>query len=371
MAKKTFSLFGGEWVRFSRYVVKEGYIRPQPGARLNVYNPWEEFEKAHRVHRTLDAPYTPLLQLGAKLEFQPERTGSSLLDSRFTPTEPSKRAIVEWSEAHGPLGILHSVVQTFTPVPRWERAPPPAVSRLFREGEGLQKDTPDLAKSAWCYTKSAGRWYSWQIQTVGPVEKKTRIGDVVPKYQGPVDFEPGVLLWPFAVGELGESFGQWNKEKFSGMWSKFFPDVPPKEREAYPYPRPNKEKFFRIYAEPVPAFAAWAKWFYEAVEILGNLKRGKSAATDHEKSAVYFLNALTASIGPSLKITDSALKQEWMSASLLASYAMMVIQDLTVGHKFHACLTCRTPFISDSENTRYCSPRCRRTMQKRRYRSRK
>ena len=36
----------GKWWRFSAYEIREGFIRPAPGAKLTVYDPWEEYRQA-------------------------------------------------------------------------------------------------------------------------------------------------------------------------------------------------------------------------------------------------------------------------------------------------------------------------------------
>ena len=38
----------GQWYRFDRYEVRDGYIRPVPGAGGGEYDPWASFRARHR-----------------------------------------------------------------------------------------------------------------------------------------------------------------------------------------------------------------------------------------------------------------------------------------------------------------------------------
>src|SRR5947208_4297865 len=59
------------------------------------------------------------------------------------------------------------------------------------------------------------------------------------------------------------------EEPLGRTWARFFPSVPARERERYPYPPPLTEAFWRLYAEPVEDFLDAARALRDA---LGQIK---------------------------------------------------------------------------------------------------
>src|SRR5690349_13705292 len=66
-ALKSFEV-SGEWFRWSRYRMVNKVIVPMPGAELNEYDPWKAYRSNAGKYRTVDQPYTSLLELQRKLE---------------------------------------------------------------------------------------------------------------------------------------------------------------------------------------------------------------------------------------------------------------------------------------------------------------
>jgi hypothetical protein len=88
-------------------------------------------------------------------------------------------------------------------------------------------------------------------------------------------------------------------------------------------------------------------------------------------TAVRALHTLLAPVQPSLTVgSDAQYRQTWRTRSLLSSFALMALLDLTEQRRVLTCRTCGRVFVSGAYQARYCSERCRATAQKRAYRAR-
>jgi hypothetical protein len=147
-------------------------------------------------------------------------------------------------------------------------------------------------------------------------------------------------------------------------WGKFFPDVPEKEKETYFYPIPNSDDFWSLYAESIEDFLTGALLLHDAIEETELEPNEEYAQTLH-----YNLNFLLPPVSTIIKRSeDGSLQQRWMAPSLLSCFATMAAQDLTQNRKVLACENCNKMFVTEAYQARYCSDKCRRTAQKRRYR---
>src|SRR3954466_2189743 len=50
------------WPRFSEYEVYDGRVRPKPGSRSRLYDPWQEYLNSRKASR-IQPPHVELLQL--------------------------------------------------------------------------------------------------------------------------------------------------------------------------------------------------------------------------------------------------------------------------------------------------------------------
>ena len=118
------ALAAGSWWRFSRYEIRDGYIRPAPGARLRRYDPWKRWHKTRAVNRRSDGsvrgatPYRELLEMLNKLEYRsvgadsPEFTPAQVDMLAGPLTADSEQRILNWCARYGLLGILqHRLLQ--------------------------------------------------------------------------------------------------------------------------------------------------------------------------------------------------------------------------------------------------------------------
>ena len=76
-------------------------------------------------------------------------------------------------------------------------------------------------------------------------------------------------------------------------------------------------------------------------------------------------------VGPSVGILiDGTIQQHWPSTSLLGTFALMALQDLSSPNTIHICQHCQSLYVTTTYQTQYCSDKCRNTAQKQRYRAR-
>lgn len=371
-----FDINRGTWWRFSRYQLKDGYIRPVKGAKLEEYDPWQayreswEFDPAMDTlprwanRRKQDSPYQSLLNLINTLSFK-VGTGTN----RFLLTTEGEKSLLEWCAQNGLLGILPQRVQMVTLAPRWTNGDelyPPPPTNVYRTIIRYIRDNTERSTRGWAIG----------MDISNPTPDLSLWGQLVSEeYQPSTGMRPGVLLhsaelyYPHGIekakqsaqpimassmaGEISTS--AWKEEPLSLTWARFFPDVPKEERETYMYPAPLTEHFWEIYAEHIEDFVTGALTLYEGV------------VNRFEEE----INSLIAPVSMVIRESpEDTFSQEWVSPSLLASFAVMAAQDLTQHRRLQNCENCNKLFVTESYQARYCSDRCRRTSQKRRYRQR-
>jgi hypothetical protein len=83
------------------------------------------------------------------------------------------------------------------------------------------------------------------------------------------------------------------------------------------------------------------------------------------------LQALVEPVGLTPRLSDEGrVDQQWVATSLLASFAAMALQDLSVRRRVLGCAVCGRLFLSKAPRATYCRRTCRLTAQKRAYRER-
>ena len=149
--------------------------------------------------------------------------------------------------------------------------------------------------------------------------------------------------------------------------------MPREQRNTYPYPLPLTEAFWQQYAEPVDDFIRAARDLVAAVTTLARLKEAGalSEVTHQDRTrALDALHGLIQAVQPVLRWTeDGTVHDAWAAPSLIAAFGMMVRQDLAQ-RRLARCQRCDRLFTSEAYQARYCSARCRQTVQKRRQRRR-
>lgn len=349
------------WVRFPRYELRDGVIRPARGAQPEAYDPWEDYTAARGGWGGGggSAPYEALLELLWSVRLRPARTGEAAhLDAA------SELLVLDWCEAHGLLGILSHETEVAYLTPRWVdtyRMPEfqalglrfvPA-QRSYAWGATGWQPTDEgswtaMSPSLACSVKEEGALVSSRLwsETWGPPRVVAR--SVV---------EGVVTMQPLEVA-----------------WGPYFPDVPSRDKETYRYPEPLSDEFWATYGEPVDSFISTAALFHDTLQELGlEVREGEDAVSylTRRSLANRAFFGLVAGVHPTFDVTWETYRRAWRSKSLLASYAMMAYLDLTEGKQVRSCDVCGKPFVTRAYQARYCSARCRQTATQRAYRDRK
>ena len=361
--REPIELTAGLWWRFDRYDIRDGYIRPEPGAKLERYDPWANYRAARGRGRDTDPPFQSLLRLLKRVVIRP--TGREHL---YALTPDSKTMVISWCEKYGLLGVLIQRAQAVALAPRWEQ-PMQSASDAVQNHRSDDLLMPILRQ----YFRTSLGWADRQQVvmgrgTHGMADAPKQQGQLVPSDTVPREWpRPHVLLHDLDKAECKE-------EPLGKTWAQFFPDVPQEQRETRLYPVPLSEQFWTLYAEPVDAFFEAANVLQQAVEGLSHAKPVATASEDDDRRLLLGMKRLHVLAAPASPVIipqdDGSFEQRWIAPSLLASLAMMVLQDLT-GNRALTCEVCGAPFLSSAYQGRYCSKTCGYTARKRRQRAKK
>jgi hypothetical protein len=312
------------WWRFDRYEIHDAVIRPAQGSQLSRYDPWADFQQI-RTQTSGQPGYVELAHLASILRADPATKGY------LTGLSPESRSkILAWCNRHGLLGVL---------LGRWE-----SVTLSPQRNVGDRRLHTQV------------RYLKGYDTTVDEYETR---GDQPPS-------RSCILIHGLSDLHIKE-------EALAETWYRFFPSVPERERETFPYPMPYSQAFWELYAEPVSEFWRGARLFAGCVEHLGPpVKLGTKEKLGSEESrrlaraqAVHTLNLLRKDVNQVLVDENDGLRQQWVSPSLLASFAEMFIQDVVTGARAQYCECCGKLFITQAYQAVYCSQPCRLRQQKR------
>jgi hypothetical protein len=363
---------GGLWWRADRYEIRDGRIRPIPGAEIEPYDPWATYVRTRRGISGADspsAPYSALLELAWRARLITPRAGQR---ARLTPEWEA--LILEWCASHGLLGIVLQETEAAYYAARWGNA------RV--DDDGQREGVLQPIRITYTWTGSVwevGGWARQEEPWSLPADPLRRV---------PFDNEDGIYQGQLVRPELVA--GRWRPEilarstedaaytsrMLGPAWGAFFPAVSPDERSTHEYPWPAGERWWAEYAEPVERFLEAGSLL---LEVLTTLEPGvdpkESWAARHggvPTRGQIALHSLLQSVRPTLhRSSDGDWTGGWRTKSLLSTYAMMAYLDVLAGKRILSCDTCGKPYVSGAYQARYCSDRCRNTALKRAYRSRR
>ena len=324
----------GQWWRFTRYELKDGYIRPAPDATLSAYDLWSEPSPG------ADTAYELLANLVPR--------GWDAGDNG-TVSPDTAAAVLEWCEQYGLLGVLLQRVEKVV-LQAWtedERA-------ILQEWNGTEEETDRYQIRRQFHRVPQG----WQT-----VSYK----DWIAEGEAPQADPAGVML------HLIDDSVEMVFEPFGRTWAQFFPSLPRDQWESYRYPKPLSEEFWDLYCEPVEEFMNTAAWLQEK---LTTLAKGRETTDDGRVVpypddyvlAIHELNDHVGTVRWFLQQRPDSFMQRWGSPSLFTSLVLRALQDVAGAKRPLICLTCRRLFVSPAYQARYCSSRCRQTMNKRAFR---
>lgn len=324
----------GYWKRFSRYEIRDGFIRPARGAEGEYYDVWEEYEntlKATGIDGGRQPPYQRLFQA---LRPVLEEHGD------FGPLPPkTEAALLDWCAEYGLLGVLLSRVQVVHSAAIWDRD----------DNEGK------VYASQRTYVRHGGRWNWYGTSTDASVDDflpdEAINGSLVSEEGYRERFQPPGVLIHDLYG------GRWKWESLDETWADFFPNARKNDPLIYNYGPPTSERFWTTYAEPLPVFLEAARSLYRSV--LG------------EPTKTHLLR-LASSLTPSLRFSGKRYDRErydlyWAGPSLLASLGYMALLDFTKEKHLRHCQNerCGAVLVARSPHRKFCRPQCRMAVEKR------
>jgi hypothetical protein len=158
-------------------------------------------------------------------------------------------------------------------------------------------------------------------------------------------------------------------EPLAQTWARFFPGVPTQEQNTFAYPQPLTDSFWKMYAEPVKDFLTGAHALQEVLIAIG-LQTNQELRAIHEfmtGGLPTVINALGAPSGLAAPLRQRGrVGLNWVGGSLLASFTMMMLEDLSSGRAVQC--PCGQLFVSSAYQARYCSHRCRWRFEQRKHR---
>ena len=341
------SIAAGKWLKFDRYELRSGCIAPVRGAKTRTYDPWKLRERPYQALAELvgshDAPHLPALQ--------PELV----------------EAVIGWCNRYGLLGTLFHRVVAVTLWPRWRRL-------AFDD----RKDREVFVPEQHTHVHVPAGWRTQTIRYSNCISKdSSQLGAPVSKEKMPERARQSMAIMIDLPG-FSSPGDPVRVEPLESMWARYFPDVPSGERTVYAYPDPLSQEFWEMYAEPVHEFVQAARLLTNALEVIRNPQRNNPVAAwfglsqsprSARNSALYQLSELASCTSPVLeRKRDGSLHHRWVAGSLLSSLALRAMEDLAA-KRLHRCGTCGHLFLSEAHQVEYCTPKCRHTMQKRRFRS--
>ena len=341
-----------EWIRFDRYLIEEDVIQPDLDSAMTLYDPWQDYEVSRRGRAEKDPPYQALLRFISEPLFDPAIIRDLDGGIRLPLASGTFDRLIAWCEQHGLLGILPHRTRVMNLAPY-------ALRQQYVDeetGEPVDEGVPHQT----IHALIGGTWQDIYA------ENEAR-DDAVhhPEVPLPPDLIPPGWSGPSVLLESMEWGIVEQGSLRDDVWP-FFPDVPEDEAETHQYPRPLSEEFWKGYGEPVWKFIRGAAAFQQAVLNVG----ARKIATRQEglRNLHALAGAVRVTVEPGPKGT---YRQRWASPSLLATYALMFLQDLVGGHHVRQCKACHQVYAAAAYQSKYCSARCRQRLEKRRHRERK
>ena len=267
-----------------------------------------------------------------------------------TVSPDTAAAVLAWCQQYGLLGVLLQRIEKVV-LQAWTED----TKAILQEWNGTEEER-DRYQIRVQFRRNPRGW------------QPTIKHDLIVEGESPPDDSAGVMLHPI------DDSVKMGFEPFGKTWPRFFPSVPHDQRESYRYPVPLTQKFWALYHEPIEEFIDTAALLEEHLTTLAKDRETVPGFTirsvDNYALAIHALNEYVETVRWHLQQTPNGMVQRWASPSLFASLVLMALQDVAGAKRPRICLTCRRLFVSPAYQARYCSVRCRYTMNKRTYRKR-
>jgi hypothetical protein len=315
-------LFGDYWVK-SQYEIHNDRIRPAAGATMIRYEPWDDYSPPIGK-QTRTRPYQSLLTLGA------------IAAEHSYDSDEFKAAALDFVTKHGPLGILLHRLETIVLPQRASKANP----KIPQQSAWGAFDRAIAAARRFEQTTYFRTTQGWKEQVTRSAEQKDFSGAFLRN-------ENGMELQPL-----------------KDVCEEFFPGL-----ESASLPLPFSEDFWTGYSELVLHFWNAASQFCNAIED-ARIRPRRGQEWLRFGIGLTALGELTRPVRHNLyPYKAGKLRLGWVCHSLLAVFAMMATQDLAQNRLLRcARRDCQAYFVTQAKMAKYCSARCRKAVQMRRYR---
>lgn len=305
----------GRWWRFEEYAISDGYIRPRWPTRMVEYDPWAGFWRGPRA-RVSHRPYQELINLVRGIAVH--ESGEVELNAA------QQQTLLGWCSRYGLLGLLPHA--SSIAVVEWRTSEP---GRTY-------------------FVRNADGWYSW-----------TELDRVMYEHESrPTGERRSEAIVQHPLGMI-------QAQALHRAWGRFFPSENA-ERDwgtlrGAP-PQPLSDEFWHRYAEPVSEFVGAAQRLGAALTVPPRPKASRSSPK------LDLLDRLVAGSEPVLERGSHRRFQfRWRPPSLLATLALMGMQDLTHERRLYQC-PCGNVVTSTDPKTKYCSPQHRERYRKQAWR---
>ena len=349
----------GEWARWSQYELVNATVVPAKGAELLRYDPWQGFRTNVGLYRTVEQPYVAFLELNRKLKalantgvrpFRADSRHAGEHTSLNGPQNEADQVVLDWCNQHGLVGLVPVLCNSIRLPPQIEKD----------ERGGCVKITHAH------HFRDGGIWHS--LVQEGEIVCCGEDCDTTARKAVASDPKPTVT-WFDWMSHLYE-------EKPLDYFRQFFPGPQHNEWvESFAPPKPITANFWKAYCEPTRDLCRWCENFALSVDYLSGWGGGRGSDSEQGKAeqAHWFLVGLSQSAAPTFRFHAgrNSIDEVRVSAGLLSSYALMFLWDRMDSRRALRCGVCDRYFVTDEQRAEYCSPRCRNTAQKRRFRARR
>lgn len=367
------------WWRFSRYELRDDFLRPAPGATLQSYVPWDLHQESRQSEKR--GHQSPYQELAALLD---EFHGALNYSAEFVPTPQAVDTLLDWCRRYGLLGLLlqQSEMVFFPPMSVWacgdpdpaaESEPTWVLTHYTREPGAWHVHTEFCSPS---YAK----WNDHAFDDPDPTCLPTfRPSKKTPACPVPEDWpKPHVL-----TRDLQNLWWQPHQPLAEG-WFSSFPGI---SDQTQPTPLPLTPEFWSAYAEPLDSFLSAAVMLRSAMEWYVNKPEGgvrlrgpapdvptrrKFPALEYHIYPPDAFKRMLLGVAPTVETTKKGKnwthRQVLLAPSLLGMFAAMFLTDLTEGREVRTCVVCSKVFVSGAHAAKYCSVTCRSRITKRRLR---
>ncbi len=347
--KKVKKSVAGCWARWSEYRCRtnplngELLIGPAPGARMKWYSPWKVWERVRKTNG--ESPdYERAMSVYRRLEI-PE--GDSAIPKTVTFWTHRRRKLL--LELASQIGLTMEPFLGISGILTWPRL-------FWSVGNGLWHfASPTCSRSPTDH--SAIGFFPPGFSRANSA--KVRVDDGKPG-------DPLRVLppdFPDPRIEFNYIRSMFPAKRPIDWLARFFPHTDGEDLEMFLYPMPYTPEWWRLYHEPVKDFVGALR------SIDGLLSGAIRELKDNEGIGGSVLASRATNLQLVSEIQDGKMKLTRKGYTLLDTWALMILTDLSGGRCFVHCPECGIYATKKSPRALYCSKKCAGRSRQRKHRN--